>query len=149
MSPPCTAVPLQGCARGSRRFVTEPGTESYFSNLGISVCSKPRGMQTAQEQATAPAAHSQNEMHLGTATADPTHHGGNCKIVLSQGQSCIFCLGNKCHCFVVVVTQRQETIIQQLRSISLTLSLNCTFASASTCRVGARRKLKWCCLPGR
>lgn len=152
MPPPRTAVPPQGCrpyARGNRRLVTEPETESYFSSLGISVRSKPRGMRTAQQRATAPAAHSRNEAHSGTSDADPGHHGGKRKIVLSQGQSCIFRLGNKCCCFAVVVIYRQETIIQQLRSISLTLSLNCTFASASTCRVGTRRKVKWGCLSGR
>lgn len=69
--------------------------------------------------------------------------------VITQGQGCIFRLGNKCRCFGVVVVERQETITQQLCSISLTLSLNCTFASASTCWVVARRKVKWGCLSGR
>lgn len=78
------------CARGNRRLVTEPGAESCFSSLGTSVCSKPRGMQTAQRWTTAPAAHSQKETLR--ATGQPAWRElSDCVI---KGQSCIFRLGN-------------------------------------------------------
>lgn len=152
---PCPATAIPGCCparpcmRGNRRLVTEPGAESCFSSSGTSVCSKPRGMQTAQRGTAAPAAHSLKEAHWGTAGTDPAQRGGSCQLVLSQGQSCIFRLGNERGCFGVVLGERQETITQQLCSISPRLSLNCTFASAPTCRVVARRKVKWGCLSGR